>query len=871
MSEAAGPTSLPSPRPRSSELAPLVSPLSLFFRRRPFFWLALLVCGGIFFDNAVDWPAAASALLASAWLAAGLVSIFIPRRRHGARARAIGLVCACAAAFFMGAFWHAERFRVKRADDVTRITPERPCFARLRGTIVEAEWKDASSYESVRGKSTHWIVALDALGTDHDALRPATGRVRLALKDAPAPNDSQWLAEGDSIECSAALEPLPVATLPENFDYGEYLRGRGVGRVGRAERGGVISLGSAEWWRAGLRLRRFSGELSLRTREVLNGSDEQAGLLNAMLFGRREYLSSADRDAFAINGTAHLLAISGLHVQLICLAFYHLLGLFGLPRRSAALWVLGVSVGYCLLTGASPPAIRAAAMLAAYVGADIFWREGDPLNALAAAALAVLLFSPHELFSAGFQFSFLAVLALITLLPAFEETWRTWEMQRLKYWGLAAARVQGDDDERLPPSEPRLKIMSRWLLNFLRKSCFITLAAWLATAPAVAWHMGRISTVSLFANLLALPLLSCCMFPGLAAVLLGSVWPALGKLMGSLAWCFLVLLEKLNAFCARLPGASLDAPRPPVPLLLVFAALLLAIWIARGWRRPILRLLILLPAAIGAIFSSVLFFERPGAPEIWFFDLPRGHAALLTGPQGSALIDAGALGEGARVAETLRRTGHSRLDLLVITADEPAALGGALELSRLIAPHRAILPRAKFPSETRRGLENFFKARGIPYASPKDGETLSGCGALEWNFSSDGPADDRPAANASTLFAGIDAGNFKVSIAAAKSSASLERWLAKSGGPLQADVLRLIPGPQKRWPKECAELIRRAAPAVIVAGSDAAADELSGFDFDGIEAAVYTPGREGTLKISREPGGGGGLRVESYRNGWHRN
>ena len=76
---------------------------------------------------------------------------------------------------------------------------------------------------------------------------------------------------------------------------------------------------------------------------------------------------------------------------------------------------------------------------------------------------------------------------------------------------------------------------------------------------------------------------------------------------------------------------------------------------------------------------------------------------------------------------------------------------------------------------------------------------------------------------------------------------------------------------QKRWPKECAELIRRAAPAVIVAGSDAAADELSGFDFDGIEAAVYTPGREGTLKISREPGGGGGLRVESYRNGWHRN
>ena len=859
-------------RPRYNELSKSISPLSLFFRRRPFFWLVLSVCGGIFFDSSAHWPPATSALIAAGWLVAAFVSIFIPRLKMSAAARAFGLLCACCAAFSMGAFWHAERFRIPRADDVTRLTPERPCFARLRGLIVEAEWKVPAPDEIGRGKSTHWIVALDALGTDHDSLRPASGRVRLALKDTPASSDVPRFAEGDVIECSAALEPLPEATLPESFDYGEYLRARGVGRIGRTERSGVLFLAPPEWWRAGLLLRRFSGELSLRTREVLNGSDEQAGLLNAMLFGRREYLSNADRDAFAINGTAHLLAISGLHVQLICLAFFHLLGWFGLPRRSSAFWVLGVSVGYCLLTGASPPAIRAAAMLAAYVGADIFWREKDALNALAAAALVVLIISPHELFSAGFQFSFLAVFALITLLPAFEEAWQAWELERSTRRGLSAALEHFDGgNASLPPQAPRFKIVSRWLLNFLRQSCFITLAAWLATAPAVAWHMGRISTVSLFANLLALPLLSCCMFPGLAAVLLGSIWPALGKLVGSIAWFFLALLEKLNAFCAALPGASLDVPRPPLPLLLSFAALLIAIWILRGRLRPVLRLTCLLPAAIGLMFSNVFFFEQPNAPEIWFFDLQRGHSALLTGPQGSALIDAGSFGEGARVAETLRRTGHARLDLLLITADEPAALGGALELARLIAFKRAILPRAKFPSETRRALENFFKSRGIPYDSPKEGEALTGCGALTWRFSSDGPADNLPAANASTLFASIDTGTFKVLIAAAKSSASLERWLAKPNGTLQAGVLRLIPGAQKRWPKECADIIRRAEPAVIVAGNDSAADELPGMDFDGIEAPVYAPGKEGTLKISREPGDAGALRVESYRNGWHRN
>ena len=74
---------------------------------------------------------------------------------------------------------------------------------------------------------------------------------------------------------------------------------------------------------------------------------------------------------------------------------------------------------YCVLTGSSPPAVRATVMFGTYVAASIFQREADPLSALAAAALIILSYAPHDLFSVGFQLSFLAVLSLHTLFPAF--------------------------------------------------------------------------------------------------------------------------------------------------------------------------------------------------------------------------------------------------------------------------------------------------------------------------------------------------------------------------------------------------------------------------------------------------------------------
>ena len=840
-------------------------PESGFSRRRPLFWMALAYCAGIFLDATVSFSFLALIAFIVSTLVGAIFTAFFFRRA--------AFVAGLCTALFLGAAIHAARFRIPSDDDVASRLPDRACFAWVRGRIVEAEWRTnrgaLASAAAVQGapQRAAWTVAVDALGREAQALSPACGKIRVFVKlDArsqetasvrdnasapvPATELAAKLAEGDRVEFLALLEPLSPATLPDGFDYAAYLAGLGIHRTGTVSIAALQKLSEPEWWHIGLRLRRFSGELAATTLALLHGHAEQAGLLNAMIFGRRESLSVSDRDAFAISGTAHLLAISGLHIQLVCALIWKTLGVFGFSRRKTALWVLAACAAYCLLTGSSPPAVRATVMFAAYVAASFFQREADPLNALGAAALVVLSYAPRELFSAGFQLSFLAVFSLHALLPAFEAAWEDWRLRRARHIALTTGET---------PS--RFDIVKGWIV----KSMLITLAAWLATSPSVAWHMGRFSTLGFFVNLAALPFLSVCMAFGFVTLTLGYFWPALGQIAGWGALFAVSSLEWVTSTCAALPGSSIDMPRPAPLTLLAYAAALIWVWVARGSSGEFKRLCVIVPACPLLLLSNIFFRAVPAAPELTVLDLSRGRAALIETPDGAALIDAGESGQGVRIAEMLRRRYVHKLALWVITADEPGAMGGALELLARVRPARVILPRCKFPSEMRRALEALLAEKNIPYGSPAAEELIAPAG-VRWEFLDDGPPAGQPAANGSALCARVSCGAFRALFAQAKSNASLTRLLAKSNAGFEADVLRVTPGELGHWPRETNELILRAGSPIVVAGTYANPDEAAGVDFEALPARVLSPHREGSIRIRADKSGK--LEIHAYRGEW---
>ena len=139
----------------------------------------------------------------------------------------------------------------------------------------------------------------------------------------------------------------------------------------------------------------------------------RAPLAAALLLGRREGVDPDVNDAFARTGTTHLLAISGLHMQVLALALGGLLRLLGLGRRTTFVAVGAATVAYALLVGLMPSVVRSAAMTVTYCVAGLVDRRSRPANTLAAAAIVTLGLNPAHLFDVGCQLSFLAVAAIV--------------------------------------------------------------------------------------------------------------------------------------------------------------------------------------------------------------------------------------------------------------------------------------------------------------------------------------------------------------------------------------------------------------------------------------------------------------------------
>ena len=315
--------------------------------------------------------------------------------------------------------------------------------------------------------------------------------------------------------------------------------------------------------RLGSTLDRGLDRLRHRVRRAVDRSAPQAqrGLLLALALGDRRDVDPALREAFARTGTAHLLAISGLHVG--CLAGVLLLALrfalrrlplpldmlqAGLPDRLAWLAAVAGAAAYVLLAGMPVSGRRALVMLACAAAGAVMRRRTGGWNGLAGAALLVAWFEPDAVCSAGYQLSVASVAGLLALAPG----------------------TSG------PTSAGRAL---RWLVRAIGSSA----AATLATAPLCAGLFGRIPVAGLWVNVAAIPLLGLATVPPLlVGAALGAVSPALGAPALRLAALSADLGCRLVLWCAapdRCPVIAWEPDPLVVPGSYLVAALVLA---ARG-------------------------------------------------------------------------------------------------------------------------------------------------------------------------------------------------------------------------------------------------------------------------------------------------
>ena len=291
---------------------------------------------------------------------------------------------------------------------------------------------------------------------------------------------SYQLTKGDTLWVYAQLEPVEPSGIPEAFDYGRYLRRKGVCGSAYVASGHWKMVGHSSSMSVMDRLEKVREGLKERYRELGFQGDELA-LLTALTVGEKEDLSEEIREVYSVSGASHVLAISGLHIGLL----YSILWMFFTPwRRNRKLKVvsvfiiIGVLWTFAALTGFPVSVVRSVIMFSLIGISSLLQEKPHTLNTLATAAFLMLLFRPLWLFEIGFQMSFAAVASIVLLHPKLSSLWN------VRHWSL------------------------RWFRDMLS----VSIAAQIGVAPIIAFYFHRFSVYFLLTNFWVIPMVSVVMY-----------------------------------------------------------------------------------------------------------------------------------------------------------------------------------------------------------------------------------------------------------------------------------------------------------------------------------------------------------------------
>lgn len=206
---------------------------------------------------------------------------------------------------------------------------------------------------------------------------------------------------GDKVSCRGKEEDLNDLKI-EDFDYGRYLRSKGIKRLIRAkfirrveEDGFYSHLGRVKIW------------VRDRNRHLYK---EESNLLNAMLIGDRSSMTEYEKGIFKDSSTSHIMAISGLHISIIAGLVIVVLG--GITSVEGLFLILVVLNTYALLVGGGPSVYRAIDLIGFFYLSRFLDLKLDLANILGIIAGVMIMENKYIIYNVSFQLSFLALLSI---------------------------------------------------------------------------------------------------------------------------------------------------------------------------------------------------------------------------------------------------------------------------------------------------------------------------------------------------------------------------------------------------------------------------------------------------------------------------
>ena len=308
------------------------------------------------------------------------------------------------------------------------------------------------------------------------------------------------------------------------FDYASFLLSHGISGTLRVQ---------AKDWKAvdpegGLSLRnrcvRFRRSIIHKYQEWgLSGNS--LAVASAVTLGEKKQLSDGLREVYSTSGVSHVLAVSGLHVGIMCWFLYLIIPSF-LFRRAKWLRELMVIVilwSYAFAIGLPVSITRTLIMFSIVAVCRAASRESSALNSLGIAALIMLAVHPSALFDMSFQLSFSAVLFIVILTPPLLEIYKPHTLPGRYLWRVSVLSV----------------------------------SAQIGTVPLVMYHFSGFSTYVLLANLFVVPAMFLIVSLSMSLWIVGWFAPVRNVVVQVLTWMIDTMTSVLT-HVSSLPYSHLD-------------------------------------------------------------------------------------------------------------------------------------------------------------------------------------------------------------------------------------------------------------------------------------------------------------------------
>lgn len=257
-----------------------------------------------------------------------------------------------------------------------------------------------------------------------------------------------------------------------------------------------------------------------------------ASVLSAMVLGDKRGLDRDTRNMYQLNGIAHILAISGLHIAILGMTLFEWLRKRTGSYRISGCVAMIVVVFYGIMTGLSGSTSRAVIMMGLVMIGKAKGRSADLLTSAGIASIGMAVWNPYVIRDAGFQLSFAAVAGLAVIHPVYVQTF-------------------GKNGK-------------------LRQAFGVSLSSSLATLPICVFYYYQFPLYGILLNLLVVPLVSCLLMSALVTAGCGIISIKAAELAGIPAHFILILYERLCGLSEKIPFSSINVGNISVRMVLVY-------------------------------------------------------------------------------------------------------------------------------------------------------------------------------------------------------------------------------------------------------------------------------------------------------------